>query len=205
MPLPAILGGIASSLVGGLFANKAAKTQAKAAASATALQTRVYEETKEGLDKFSQPGERAVGILDHLLTGAEAPEGFDGLEMSESTQFMMDKGFGSVKAAARARGSSGSGSTLMALEDYRRGMATTDRDSQISSLFSLAQMGQNAAAGSASTGANYAANASETMFQGANAKAAGYAGIGNAVTSGINQGFSIYGAMKGLTPGGSVS
>ncbi len=186
--------GIFTSLLGGVLglvgSNKAAKAQTNASAQAIALQREMFDKTSGNLEGFRSAGDTALNRLLPLLGLAEAGPDFQPLELSQSSQFALNQGRDTIESGAAARGGLFSGSTAKGLEELRSGIATTDRDNQLNRLFSIAQMGQNAAAGQGAAGTNFANQATQSLTNAGNARAAGIVGGANAISDTIG---NIYG------------
>lgn len=118
-------------------------------------------------------------------------------------EFGLNEGTKAINNRAGAGGAFLSGATLKALtrfgNDYgstkageARNRFVSDQDSQYNRLAGIAGTGQSATNQVSSAGAGYAARAGEYITQGGNASAAGTMGRGNALVSGINQGYNMY-------------
>ncbi len=181
----ALFGSILGGVLGLVGSNKAAKAQTNASAQALALQREMFDKTSGNLEGFRAAGDTALNRLLPLLGLAEPGADFQPLEMSQSSQFALNQGRDTIESGAAARGGLFSGSTVKGLEELRSGIATTDRDNQLNRLFSIVQMGQNAAAGQGAAGTNFANQAGQNLVNAGNAKAAGIVGGVNAVNDGI--------------------
>ena len=181
--------GILGALVGGALglagSRSAAKAQESASRHATKLQRDIYEDTSGKLEGFRVAGDTALNRLMPLLGLAEPGADFQPLELSESSRFALNEGRDSIEAGAAARGGVFSGAAMKGLEDYRNRVAVTDRDNQLNRLFSMVQMGQNAASGQGAAGTNFAQSAGANIMAGGNARAAGIVGGVNAVNDAI--------------------
>jgi hypothetical protein len=150
-----------------------------------------------------------------LKTGAYADPGAFSYGLSDYTaspayQLQMDQGINAINSSMAARGALGSGATLKALQKFGSGLALqdfnnernyaagrydTDRnyaanryDTQNSNLFGLAQLGQNAAAGTANAGSAYANNASKLFGDDAAAQSKAYGAQAQATNSILRSG-----------------
>ena len=117
-----------------------------------------------GFQPAMDAGNNALAAYAYNMGVGKAPAGYQGLEMTPGAQFLMKQGVEDIQGSAAGSGTLNSGATLKALEQYRQGLASTDRDTQLQQLFSLAGMGQTAAGNIANlrTGAASDANALRT-------------------------------------------
>lgn len=95
-------------------------------------------------------------------------------------QFRLGEGLGSIESGAAARGTLLTGGTQRALQRYAQDYASGEFGNIFNRNLSLAQLGENAAAGVGNFGANYAANAGNLLTGAGNAQAAGTVGSANA-------------------------
>lgn len=181
----ALFGALLGGVLGLAGSRSAAKTQASATDRATELQREIYEDTSGKLEGFRTAGDTALNRLLPILGLAAPGADFQPLELSPAAQFAMTQGRDTIEAGAAARGGLFSGSTAKGLEEFRTGLATQDRDSQLNRLFSLTQMGANAAAGQGAQGTQFAQSAGNNIIAGGNARAAGIVGGVNAVNDAI--------------------
>ena len=128
-------------------------------------------------------------------TGGSA---YGGFTATPGYQFRLDSGNDSINALAGARGGLNSGATMKALADYNQGMASEEYGNYLSRLAGLTDMGQSAAAGTASANNAFATGGSNALANKGNAAAAGAAGVGNALQSGLSTGLSLWQYQKGL-------
>ena len=98
-----------------------------------------------GFQPALDAGNNALSAYAYNMGVGKAPAGYQGLEMTPGAQFLMKQGVEDIQGSAAGSGTLNSGATLQALEKYRQGLASTDRDTQLQQLFALAGMGQNAA------------------------------------------------------------
>lgn len=123
---------------------------------------------------------------------------YGGFTATPGYQFRLDSGNDSINALAGARGGLNSGATMKALADYNQGMASEEYGNYLSRLAGLTDMGQSAAAGTASANNAFATGGSNALANKGNAAAAGAAGVGNALQSGLSTGLSFWQYQKGL-------
>lgn len=179
------IGAIVGGALGLIGSSRAASAQRDASAQQVALQREIFDQQNANLEPFRLAGDTALNRLLPLLGLAEQGSDFQPLTMSESSRFMLNEGRDAIESGAAARGGLFSGSTAKGLEDYRRNVAVTDRDNQLNRLFSMLQVGQNAAAGQGAAGTNFANSASQAIGAAGNARSAGIIGGVNAVNDAI--------------------
>lgn len=199
--------GAGASLVGGLLssnaANKAAKTQSKAADAATALQREQFEKTLELNKPFYEAGLKGQDyLLNYLGIGGDpnAPgygagmKPFTGADLASEPgyAFRLGEGINALNKTAAARGGMFSGRALAEATRYGQDYASNEyqnaynrywntRNQTINPVQSLLGQGQTVAGNLGTAGQNYATGAGNTMMQGANARASGYVGGANAL------------------------
>jgi hypothetical protein len=187
---------IGASLIGGLAqasaAKSAARSQSRAADQQLALQERIYDETSANFDPYRQTGLGGFNALAFETGLGERPEGYRGFEATPGYDFMVNEGQRAIEGSAAASGNVLSGATLKALQDRRMGVAGQEYNNYLARLGGVAQMGQAAAGNQAAAGANFAAGAGNALAAKGNAQSAGAIGVGNAVSSGINNALSAY-------------
>ena len=201
---------VGSSLIGANAAQKAAQTQADAAAQANQLLASQYQQQRADLAPFTAAG---VGAQNQLLTYLGLPGGTQGADYGKYTKdftsadflagqdpgyaFRLSEGQKALERSAAARGGLLSGGTGKALTSYGQQMGSqeyqnaynryqTNRSNQLAPLFSLTGSGQAAAANQAAAAGNYATGAANNLTSAGAANAAGTVGTANALTSGVN-------------------
>lgn len=100
-----------------------------------------YDEVSGMYRPIAEPGMRALQAYDYELGLGERPEDWAGLSLTPQGRFLMEQGRDSIEAGASATGGLRSGATLQALEEYRQGLATQDRDNQLNRLAGRADTG----------------------------------------------------------------
>jgi hypothetical protein len=78
------------------------------------------------------------------------PAGYTGLQESEGTKYLMNTGRQEIEGGAAGAGGLYSGATMAALEKKRQGLASLDKDNQMSQMMQLAGLGQSAGNSAAS-------------------------------------------------------
>lgn len=186
MPIGLVTAGVAAAatVAGGVIssngAKSAAKTQAAAADKAGNLVDQRYQQTRMDLMPYNDAGKSALTRL-----SAMSQPGFQFNPTDPSYAFRMAEGTRAVNTSAAARGNRLSGGTLKALTRYGQGAASQEYGAEFGRNFSLAGLGQNAAAQTGSFGANAANAQGEYGTQAANASAAGTVGQANALNNGL--------------------
>lgn len=146
---------------------------------------------KAGIGSLSQ-------LVDGTKPGGDLMRDFTAADFQKDPgyQFRMDEGMKGVEASAAARGGALSGGALKDLTQYGQGFASNeysnaynrfnaDRDRRFNRLAGIAGIGQTATNQVTSQGADTARTIGDLMTQGANARASGYIGQGNAANQAI--------------------
>jgi hypothetical protein len=196
-----------SALVGAGAAKSAAKTQAAATDRAGEIQRQMFEEQNRLQEPFRQGG---MAAQNKLLTYFGLPGGTEGTDYGKYARdfgmadFTTDPGYGfrlsegqkALDRQAAARGGLISGGALKAAQRYGQEMGSqeftnafnryqTNRANQLQPLQSLMGAGQTAANTMGNVAANYGTNAGNLMTSGGAARASGYVGGANALSSGL--------------------
>jgi len=199
-----ILGGVASSVIGGRSAKKAASTQAQASDAAIAEQRRQFDETVELLRPFVEAGESALD--DQLaLLGIGPPRRqqqiIDQLEGSPQFQSLVQQGENAILANASATGGLRGGNVQGALAQFRPDLLAQLIDQQYGRLQGVSGMGQAAAAGQAAQGRAMASNVGNLLQQRGAAQAGGQLAQGQMyqnILGTLGQGAGFFGKMAGV-------
>jgi hypothetical protein len=201
----AIVGGIASSLISGNAAKKAANVQAQSAAEANALQKYMYDTTRSDNEPWRQAGQDSLSRLMSILnSGKYSTAEFtpQDLQNDPGYQFQLSEGMKSVNNSASARGGIG-GAALKAGARYTTGLADTtynnafqrfqtERNNTIDPLYRLAGLGSNVNTQNAVAGSNYATQAGNNMLFAGQAQADAGVERGNIYGNMLNQGIATY-------------
>ncbi len=196
------VGAVASAVIGGNAAKKAADQQAKKGKQALALQREVFDKAQEDARPFIEVGTRSLQALQSELGLGEAPEGFGGFQESPGFKFAFQKGVDAVDASAAAGGGLFSGSTLQDLTKFGQGFASQQRGTFLDRLQGLVNTGQTSAGQASLTGTAFANRATNTLEGIGNVNAAGTIGRANATIGGINSLSTIAGQFAGGFGGG---
>jgi hypothetical protein len=203
---------VGSSLIGANAAGRAAGTQADAANRASDLQYRQFQESTALQKPFYDVG---VNALPELVAASKyTPFTMDKFQADPGYAFRLSEGQQALDRSAAARGGLISGGALKAAQKYGQEMGSqeytnafnryqAERQARLGPLQSLTGMGQTTAQQIGSAGQNMASNVGEAMGSSAAARASGYVGQANALTSGLgtylnySQGQNMMAALRG--------
>lgn len=169
----AILG---SAVLGAYGANRAAKTQAEATRGAQDVQERMFNRQVELQEPWRQAGINAL---------AKLQSGDIGMYQDPSYKFRLGEGLKALDRQAAARGGLISGGALKAAQRYGQDVASQEYGNIWNRLAGVAGVGQTATNQLAGQAGQYGANVGNLMTDAAQARASGYAGVGNALSSGL--------------------
>lgn len=167
-----------SALLGANASKSAANTQAAAADQATQLQERMFNKQVELQEPWRQAG---VNALAKLQSGDVMNY------MDPSYKFRLGEGLKALDRQAAARGGLISGGALKAAQRYGQDFASQEFGNAYNRLASLAGIGQTSATNVGNAANAYGTNAGNLMTSSAAARASGYVGGANALTSGLGQ------------------
>ena len=174
---------VGSALVGSRASSRAADVQASAADQATALQREMFERQTELNEPFRQAG---VNALMRMQSGDI------GLTQDPSYGFRFSEGMRALERARAAGGQMFSGGTARAATRFGQDLASTEYGNAFNRLASLAGLGQTATGAMSGQAGQFGANAGNLMTSGGAARASGYVGQANALTSALGQGLQQY-------------
>lgn len=157
-----------------------------------------WQKYQQDLDQFqaATEGDDAYGSL-------LEPFDLEKFQESPAYQFNLSEGMKAINKGAAARGDYYAPSTLQDLGKYAQGTASnefqnaygnynTNMENIWRRLTGMSESGRGAATQVGQAGAGAAATAGDFYTQGANAQAAGYVGVGNAINQGIGDAYSNY-------------
>ena len=225
-----------ASLLGGAAAargvSQAAETGAAAADRTAALQKEMFDLQMKGQEPFRQAGLTGQNRLMELLgLGGNAGAagygkygrdfGMSDFQADPGYAFRLSEGQKALDRQAAARGGLISGGALKAAQRYGQEMGSQEftnafnryqieREARLRPLQSLTGMSQTTAQQLGSAGQNMASNVGDAMGSAAAARASGYVGQANALTSGLgtylnySQGQNMMNAMRGGGGGSNV-
>ena len=186
---------LAGSVFGGVMGAAGAQKQAGAIkeaaniASQTALN--LYGQAKESLAPFRGYGIQAGDQLTNLLFGGGDVSAVT--KASPLFQFQSEMGSRNINRELAARGMWNSGAGLETLQRFNNQLVGEEADKMYGRLFNLTQLGQNAAAQTASSATATGNNASQIQMQAGMAQGGAIANQYNAVGSAIQGGFNAIG------------
>jgi hypothetical protein len=167
-----------SALLGASASKSAANTQAAAADRAGELQERMFNKQVELQEPWRQAG---MNALNRMQSG-------DVMGMMDpSYQFRLGEGMKALDRQAAARGGLISGGALKAAQRYGQDFASQEFGNAYNRLAGLAGVGQTATGAMGSAAGQFGTNAGNLMTGAAAARASGYVGGANALTSGLGQ------------------
>lgn len=198
--------GAGASLLGGLFgsssAEKAAQAQADAANRATALQKRMYEQTRADQMPWLEAGKTALSTYMGQLDGTGDANAF---KATPGYEWRVSQGEKGVMNNLAAMGAKNSGKALKSLERFRQGIASEEYDKWFGRVGAAAGQGQQASNSMAASSANAANSMSNTIQGAGEARASGYVGSANAWTGALNSAANFLGQGSGSNSFGSSS
>ena len=208
---------VGSSLIGASASRSAAGAQAAAAEQGTAAQERMFERQVELQEPWRKAGEQALNKLIPLTDYQKF--GMAQFTADPGYAFRLSEGQKALERSAAARGGLLSGATGKALTRYGQEMGSqeyqnafnryqAERAAQLQPLQSLAGVGQTSANTLTNAAGTLGSNIAQGIGSAAAARASGYVGGANALTSGLGtylnytQGQNMLAALRGGGGGG---
>jgi hypothetical protein len=185
---------VGSSLIQSNAASKAAGTQAEAADKSGALEEKMYRENVARQKPFYEAG---VNALPELVQASRyTPFSMSQFQADSGYGFRLSEGQKALERSAAARGGLISGAATKAATRYGQEMASNEytnafnryqqeRQARLGPLQSLTGTAQTTANTIGAAGTTMAGNVGEAYLGAANARASGYTGMSDAVTSGL--------------------
>jgi hypothetical protein len=185
---------VASSYIASEAAGDAADVQAGASDRSVALQRQQYQENVARQKPFYDVG---VNALPELVEASKyTPFGMGQFQADPGYAFRLSEGQKALERSAAARGGLISGGAMKAATRYGQEMGSqeytnafnryqTERAARLNPLQSLTGMGQTTANTIGQAGQQMASNVGDAMGNAAAARASGYVGQANALTSGL--------------------
>ena len=167
-----------SAILGASASKSAANTQAASADRATELQERMFNKQLELQEPFRQAG---VNALNKIESGDIMGS------MDPSYSFRFQEGLKALDRSAAARGGLLSGGALKAAQRYGQEFASNEFGNAYNRLASRAGFGQTASTNMGGAAGSFGANAGNLITGAGAARASGYVGGANALTSGLGQ------------------
>ena len=212
MVAAAVIGGVAT-LGGGLIAaggaKSAGKAQAQASREANAAQQRMFEEQNRLQEPFRQGGLTAQNEIMQLLGigGNKAAAGYGSMGKAfGASDFQQDPGYAfrqaegmkALERSAAARGNLLSGSTLKGVQRFGQDLASQEyqnafnryqieRSAKLNPLQSLMGSGQSATNIMTGAAGQMGQNEANNLYNAGAARASGYVGQANALSSALGQ------------------
>jgi hypothetical protein len=184
---------VTSAVIGSQAAKSAAGTQARAAEQAGQVQRDIFERQVELQEPWRKAGITALNKLGTGFTGEVD------LTRDPGYAFRMSEGMKALERSAAARGGLLSGGTLKATQRFGQDLASQEYQNaynraltQYNTTAALAGVGQTATNALTGAAGQYGQNAAEAIQSGAAARASGYVGGANALTSALGTGLNYY-------------
>lgn len=195
-------GAIVGGMLSGSAARSAASTQAAATQQAADAQERMFERQVQLSEPWRAAGEQALNRLMPLAT-QYTPFGMDQFQADPGYAFRLSEGQKALERSAAARGGLMSGATGKNLLRYGQEMGSqeyqnafnryqAERQARLQPLQSLAGVGQTTAQQLGQAGMQTAQNIGELGTSGAAARASGYVGQANALSSALGGASNAY-------------
>lgn len=193
---------VGSAVIGGVASNKAASTQAQAARESGNIQREIFERQVELGRPYREAGELALNKLIPLAT-QYTPFGMAQFQADPGYAFRLSEGQKAIERSTAARSGLQSGAALKAAARYGQEMGSqefanafnryqAERQAQLNPLQSLAGVGQTTSQQLAGQAGQLGQNLSEATQAAAAARASGYVGGANALTSALGTGLNYY-------------
>jgi hypothetical protein len=192
---------LGAGLLGASSSRSAANTQAQATQAAQDAQERMFERQVELQEPWRQAG---IGALNKLIPLTDYTKfGTEQFQQDPGYAFRLSEGMKALDRTAAARGGLLSGATLKGAERYGQDMASqeyqnafnryqTERAAQLNPLQSLAGVGQTAAGTLTNAAGAFGAQTGQNLQDIGTARASGYLGGSNALSSAIGQAGQMY-------------
>jgi hypothetical protein len=189
-----------SAILGAYTSNRAASTQANAAQAGIDAQERMFNRQTELQEPFRKAGEEALNKLIPLASNY-TPFGMNQFQQDPGYAFRLSEGMKALDRSAAARGGLLSGATLKGAQRYGQDLGSqeymnafnryqTERNAQLNPLQSLAGVGQTATNTLTGAAGQMGQNLATGYGNVANARASGYVGGTNALTSALGTGLN---------------
>lgn len=190
-----------STLVGAYGANKAAKAQLQGAREGAAAEREMFERQVELQAPFREAG---VNALPELIAASKyKPFTYEDFVVDPGYRFRLQEGLKALDRSAAARGGLLSGNQLRGVTQFGQNLASEEYgnafnrynigfQNRLNPLQSLAGFGQTSTSQLAGAAGQLGSNLSNLAVGAGNARASGYAGMANALASGIGQGVNYY-------------
>jgi hypothetical protein len=192
---------IGSGVSGSAAAQNAANTQAQATQAAQDAQERMFNRQVELQEPFRQAGIEALNKLIPLTDYTKF--GIDQFTQDPGYAFRLSEGMKALDRTAAARGGLLSGATLKGAQRYGQDLASQEytnafnryqieRNAQLNPLQSLAGVGQTATGALTNAAQQFGAQTGQNLQDIGTARASGYLGSQNALSSALGQAGQLY-------------
>jgi len=201
MPWMIAAASLVSGYMGSRSASRAADVQAQATQAAQDAQERIFERQVELQEPFRQAGINALNKLIPLTDYTKF--GMDQFTQNPGYAFRLSEGMKGLERTAAARGGLLSGATLKGAQRFGQDLASqeyqnafnryqTERAAQLNPLQSLAGVGQTSANTLTGVAGAYGAQTGQNLQDIGTARASGYLGSQNALSSALGQAGQMY-------------
>lgn len=192
---------IGAGLLGARSASKAADTQAQATQAAQDAQERMFNKQVELQEPWRKAGETALNKLIPLSDYTKF--GMDQFQQDPGYAFRLSEGMKALDRTAAARGGLLSGATLKGAQRYGQDLGSQEyqnafnryqieRNAQLNPLQSLAGIGQTATNTLTGASGAFGAQTGQNLQDIGTARASGYLGGTNALSSALGQAGQMY-------------
>ena len=219
MPWMIAAASLVSGYMGSRAASRAADVQAQATQAAQDAQERMFNRQVELQEPFRQAGITALNKLIPLSDYTKF--GMDQFKQDPGYAFRLSEGMKALDRTAAARGGLLSGATLKGAQRYGEDLASqeytnafnryqTERNAQLNPLQSLAGVGQTATGALTNAAQQFGAQTGQNLQDIGTARASGYLGGSNALSSALGQAGQLYqygqrtNALAGMYGGGGA-
>jgi len=201
MPWMIAAASLVSGYMGSRAASRAADVQAQATQAAQDAQERMFNRQVELQEPFRQAGITALNKLIPLSDYTKF--GMDQFKQDPGYAFRLSEGMKALDRTAAARGGLLSGATLKGAQRYGEDLASqeytnafnryqTERNAQLNPLQSLAGVGQTATGALTNAAQQFGAQTGQNLQDIGTARASGYLGGSNALSSALGQAGQLY-------------
>jgi len=182
---------VTSAAIGAYSANRAAKTQEQAAQQSADVQRDIFERQVQLQEPWRQAGINALAKMGTGFTGQVD------LTQDPGYAFRMSEGMKALERGAAARGGLLSGGMLKGAQRFGQDLASQEYQNaynralaQYNTTAALAGVGQTSANALTGAAGQMGQNVSEAIQNAAAARASGYVGGANALTSALGTGLN---------------
>ena len=204
--IASVAGPILGGIMGGESAGDAADAQSRSVQEANDLQWRMYDQNRTDQTPWREAGGEAVNMLrSGIQPGGQFMQSFgmDQFKADPGYGFRLSEGLKSIERSAAARGNLLSGGVLKGITRYGQDLASNeyqnaynrfnqDQGNQYNRLAGVAGTGQTAVNQLGQAGQNLAQNVGNNLMGAGNARASGYVGSANALSSGLANAYGNY-------------